>query len=236
MSQAERLFPDDRDAHRTARRVGAHAQRAAVDGAQVRFVPGEPAAPQFQALLGANHYFPGQERTVNLAIQSPSPQSGWQLVMLLGSPEGNSQSKKSLAFDRGLSVLRFPIEIVRPVWGVYDFSLALLDEKGAVRFSHDQQFFMIEPPELEAVTAKIAEIKKGDLYARDEVCRESLPTLEIRLKWTEDFMTSSEPVADIDSLRQWNSEIRELLKNLEAGRPALFPAGRAATVMCIEVE
>ena len=203
---------------------------AARKGRGFRFVPGEPAAPEFQSLLSANRYFPRDEMTVSLAVNSPSAHSGWELVMLLSSPEGSVQSKKSLAFDRGMSILKVPIEISKPVWGVYDFSLGLLDEKGALRFSDDKQFFLIQPPEFEAVAAKIAEAKKGDLYAKDAVFRESLPTLEIRLLWTEEFMKSADPYADIDPLRRWNEEIKELLRNVEAGRPALFPAGRAASL------
>jgi len=199
-------------------------------GRPLSFVPGQPAAPEFQSLLSANRYFPRDEMTVSLAVNSPSAQSGWELVMLLSSPEGSVQSKKSLAFDRGLSVLKVPIEISKPVWGVYDFSLGLLDEKGALRFSDDKQFFLMQPPEFEAVAAKIVEAKQGELYAKDAVFRESLPTLEIRLLWTEEFMTSADPYADIDPLRRWNEEIKELVRNVEAGRPALFPPGRAASL------
>jgi len=199
-------------------------------GRAFRFVPGEPASPEFQSTLSANHYFPQDEKTISLAVHSPSAHSGWQLVMLLSSPEGNVQLKKSLAFDRGTSVLKFPIEIVKPVWGVYDLSLGLLDEKGALRFSDDKQFFLIQPPEFESVTAKLDEVKKGELYAKDAVFRESLPTVEVRLQWTEEFMKSADPYADIESVRKWDEEIKELLGRLEAGEPALFPPGRAATL------
>ncbi len=199
-------------------------------GRPFRFVPGEPAVPEFQSMLSANHYFPDDKKTVSLAINSPAAVSGWELVMLLGSPEGNVQSKKSLSFGRGLSVLEFPVEIAKPAWGNYDFSLGLLDGKGALKFSDDKQFFLVQPPEFESVAAKIAEVKKGELYAKDAVFRESLPTVEVRLLWTEEFMKSADPFADIDPLRRWNEEIKELMRNVEAGRPALFPPGRAASL------
>ncbi len=199
-------------------------------GRSFRFVPGEPAAPEFQSLLSGNHYFPADDKTVSLAINSPVAQSGWGLLMQLSSSEGSVQSKKSLAFGRGMTVLKFPIDITQPVWGVYDLSLGLLDEKGALKFSEDKQFFLIQTPEFEAVAAKVAEVKKGELYAKDEVFRESLPTLEVRLQWTEQFMKSADRFAGIEPLERWNEEIKELVRSIEAGRPALFPPGRAASL------
>ncbi len=199
-------------------------------GRAFRFVPGDPAAPEFQSMLSANHYFPQDEKILSLAVHSPSAQSGWQLVMMLSSPEGNVQTKRSLSFDRGQSVLEFPVEIAKPVWGVYDLSLGLLDEKGAVRFSDDKQFFLIQPPQLESVAARLAEIKKGALYAKDEAFRESLPTAEVRLQWIEEFIKSADPHGDIESVGKWDEEIKELLGRLEAGEPALFPPGRAGTL------
>lgn len=199
-------------------------------GRPFRFVPAEPSVPEFQSMLNGNHYFPQDEKTISLAIHSPAARSGWQAILLLSSPEGNVESKRSLAFGSGMSVVEFPIELAKPVGGAYDVSLGLLDEKGALRFSDDKQFFLVQPPEFEAVAAKIAEAKKGELYAGDAVFRESLPTLEVRLKWTEDFMKSADRYADIDSLRRWNEEIKELLRKVEAGQPALFPPGRAASL------
>ncbi len=199
-------------------------------GRAFRFVPGEPAAPEFQSRLSANHYFPQDEKTVSLAVHSPSAHSGWQLVMLLSSPEGNVQSKRSLSFDRGRSVLEFPVEIAKPVWGVYDLSLVLLDEQGAIKFSDDKQFFLIQPPQLESVAARLAEIKKGARFAKDEVFRESLPTAEVRLQWIEEFIKTADPHGDIESVRKWDEEIKELVGRLEAGEPALFPPGRAGTL------
>jgi pimeloyl-ACP methyl ester carboxylesterase len=199
-------------------------------GAPFRFVPRGPKAPEFQSMLNANHYFPGDEKTLSLAVNSPADGQGWELRFLLSSAAGIVQTKEDLSFGPGLRVLSFPIEVSKPSSGLYDFSVGVLDDRGTLRFSDDKQFFLIEPPEFEAYAAKIADIKKGELYAKDAVFRESLPTLEVRVQWTEDFMKTAPPFGDIDSLKRWSEEMKELLRNLEAGKPALFPPGRPVTL------
>jgi len=181
-------------------------------------------------MLNANHYFPQDEKTLELAVNSPAGHSGWQVTSQLSSAGGNIQTKKPLAFGAGLTIIGFPVEVPKPETGLYDFSAGVLDEKGTLRFSEDKQFFLLERPEIGSYTAKIAEIKKGESYAKDKVLRESLPTLEVRLKWTEDFMKSAEAFGDIDSLERWSQEMKELMRYLGTGKPALFPTGRAVTL------
>lgn len=199
-------------------------------GMAFRFIPHAPTAPEFQFMLNANHYFPQDQKTLNLAVNSPSEHKGWELRLLLSSAGGNIQTKKSLAFGPGMSILNFPVEVPKPVSGIYDFSVGVIDEKGVLRFSEDKQFFLLEPPEFGTYAAKIAEIKKGELYTKDAVFRESLPSLEVRLPWTEEFMKKAAPFGDIDSLERWNEELKELLRYVEAGKPALFPPGRTASL------
>jgi pimeloyl-ACP methyl ester carboxylesterase len=199
-------------------------------GLAFRFLPHAAAAPEFQSLLSANHYFPQDQKRLDLAINSPSEKKGWQLRLQLSSASGNVQTKMPLAFGPGLSVLHFPIEVAKPVSGIYDFSLGVLDEKGSLRFSEDKQFFVLDPPEFGTYAAKIAEVKKGEAYAKDPVLRESLPTLEVRVQRAEEFMKRAAPFDDIDALERWNEEIKELLRYVEAGKPALFPTGRTASL------
>jgi hypothetical protein len=199
-------------------------------GAPFKFVPRVPKAPEFQSMLNANHYSPGDAKTLSLAVNSPTDGQGWELRLQQSSAAGNVQTKKDLSFGAGFSVLSFPVEVGKPTLGLYDFSIGILDDKATLRFSEDKQFFLVEPPELETYAAKIADIKKGELYAKDPVFRESLPSLEVRVKWTEDFMKTAPPFGEIDSLARWSQEIKELLRNLEAGKPALFPTGRPVTI------
>jgi hypothetical protein len=183
---------------------------------------------EFQSILNANHFTPQEERKLMLAVHSPAAQSGWQLRMILTTPLGNVQSKSPLSFGPGMNVLSFPVELEKTPTGVYDLGLGVLDEKGALRFTDDQRFFLLDSKELESYGARIADIKRGETYAKDMVFRESLPTLEIRLQWLRDFMEKSPAFADLGSVEQWNLDIKELFRRVEEGKPALFTSGKVS--------
>ena len=190
------------------------------------FVLSPPRALEFESSLNANHFYPEAERKLNLAVHSPEPQSGWQVRIVLTTPQGNAQSQKPLSFDQGINILSFPVELAKTTTGIYDLSLGVIDEKGTLRYTDDVRFFMLDRQEFDAYGVKIAEIKKGDLYAKDIVFRESLPTLEIRLQWIQDFMEKSPLFADPESAQQWTQDIKDLFKLVEEAKPALFRSGR----------
>lgn len=53
----------------------------------------------------------------------------------------------------------------------------------------------------------------------------SLPTYEMRLEWIKDYMEKAHPFADLRRLTGWFEELKTLTRNLEKGKPALFPTG-----------
>jgi len=190
------------------------------------FVLGPPRGLEFQSALNANHFFPEDERKFNLAVHSPAPQSGWQARIILTTPLGNIQSKVPLSFGPGTSILSFPVEMEKTPTGIYEISLGVIDEKGTLRFTDDRRFFLLDRQEFDAYDTKLAEIKKGEAFAKDIIFRESLPNLEVRLKWIRDFMEKLPPFADLESVQEWNLEIKDLFKLVDEAKPALFPSGR----------
>jgi pimeloyl-ACP methyl ester carboxylesterase len=195
-------------------------------GLSAEFVLGPPRVLEFQSSLNANHFYPDDERKLALAVHSPAAQSGWQARMILTTPLGNVESQRPLSFGQGMNILSFPVELERMTTGICDLSLGVIDEKGALRYTDDKRFFLLDRQEFDAYEAKIADIKKGEPFANDVVFRESLPTLEIRLQWLRDFMEKSPPFADLESVQQWNLDIKDLFKLVEDAKPALFPSGR----------
>ncbi len=195
-------------------------------GMVFNFLPRLPEVPEFQSLLEANHFYLEDERKIKLAVQSPKAQQGWRLTTALSSAQGTFLSRREFAFDEGLTLLDFPIEIEKPATGRYDLSLGVLDDKGILKFTEDKQFFLVDKKEFDSLTAKLEEIKKGETFDKDEVFRESLPTLEIRLQWIQEFMANAPPFASLDRVEQWDRERKELLKSVEEGKPALFPNGQ----------
>jgi pimeloyl-ACP methyl ester carboxylesterase len=194
----------------------------------VEFVLGPARALEFQSSLNANHFYPEDERSLDLVVRSPEPQSGWQARMFLTTPLGNIQSQRPLSFSQGTNRLGFPVELEKTATGIYDLSLGVIDEKGALRYTDDKRFFLLDRKEFDALEARMADIKKGEPYAKDPVFRESLPTLEVRFQWIRDFMEKSPPFADLESIQQWNLDIKDLFKLAEVAKPALFPSGRIA--------
>lgn len=182
--------------------------------------------PEFQSLLNAGHFYLDGQRKIKLAIHSPSAQKGWKLTTVLSSARGSQMSKRDLAFDRGMNMMEFPIEIEKPATGHYDLSLGIIDDKGILKFTEDHSYFLVDNGELEAFATRIEEMKKGEKFGADEVFRESLPTLEIRLAWIREYMARAPAFAPFERLEQWHEEIKELFRNVEEGKPALFPNGR----------
>ena len=191
-----------------------------------RFVPHLAPKPEFQALLNDNHFYEEQEKKLNLAVNSPSDFQGWEVRFVLSSPDANVASKKSLSFEKGMNILSFPIDTENHPSGPYDLSLGVLDDKGALRYSDNARFFNLNTKEYADFEAKLAEIKKGDLFQKDAIFRESLPTLEIRMQWIKELTENPAPLIDVESLHQWEEETRELFKIVEEGKPALFPPGQ----------
>lgn len=201
---------------------------ASKKGLTAEFVMGSPRTLEFQSILNANHFYPEDARTLELAVHSPEPKSGWQAKVFLTTPLGNVESQKPLSFDQGMNILTLPVELDKTATGIYDLSLGVIDDRAVLRYSDDKRFFLLDRQEFEAYEAKIAEIKKGEPFAKDTVFRESLPTLEIRLQWVRDFMENSPPFADLDRVQQWVLDIKDLFRLVEEAKPALFQSGRIA--------
>lgn len=192
------------------------------------FVVGPARSPEFQVLLNANRFYAEDERKLNLAVHSPSPEQGWQIKLIATTPSGNVPAEKSLFFEEGLSVHVIPVEIGPLTTGVVDLSLGLIDDQGKLRYTDNQRFFILDRKQFEEYEARLSELKKGDQAGRDTVFRESLPTLEIRLQWIREFMEKSPPFADLERVQQWNGDIKDLFRKVDDGRPALFLPGRVA--------
>jgi len=190
-----------------------------------RFVPRRPERAEFQSLLGVNHFYEDQEEKISLGINSPSAVQGWEVRFVLTSSQGNIVSDQSLSFEEGINILSFPIETKNQPSGLYDLSLGVLDDKGTFRYSDSAQFFLLNRKEFESLKAKLADIQKGDLIQKDATFRESIPTIEIRMQWIKQMTDDRASLVDLDSLHQWNDEMKALLRNLEDGKPALFAPG-----------
>ncbi len=195
-------------------------------GAIFQFVNRIPEKPEVQMLIDSFHFYHDSDKAVALAVHSPEDKSGWLFrSFLLGPGARNIQQKKEFAFKKGMNILRFQLEEQEFETGAYDLSVGVIDEEGSLRFKEDNRFFVVNRIELEEYRSKFEETRKGELYAEDEKFRNSMPNLEIRFDWIQEYMEKAPPHIGIASIEEWMDEVKTLSESVEQGKPAFFPLG-----------
>lgn len=194
-------------------------------GAIFLFVNHTPSDFEIQTTINASHFYEDGQKTIACAINSPSGKTGWTVRYVLSSGYGSESSVNKISLDKGMNKFTFNLKEQDYGTGSYDLSLGVIDENGSLRFTENHRFFVLNRSEFESFQKRIAEIKKGDLYAKNLRFRESLPTLEIRIDWIQEYMKQAPPFAEFDSMKEWYEEIELLFKNVDEGKPALFFPG-----------
>jgi predicted esterase len=190
------------------------------------FVNRIPKKPEIQMLIDSTHFYDDDAKTVTLAVHSPVDKTGWQFrTYLLGPGATNVQQKEEFSFKEGMSQVRFDLEEREFQTGTYDLSVGVIDENGTLNFKEDTQFFVIKRADLEDARAKFEEAKKSDRYAEDEKFRNSLPNLEARFEWIDEFMEKAPPHMGIAAIDEWMDEVETLVERIAEGEPAFFPLG-----------
>ena len=190
------------------------------------FVNRIPEKPEIQMLIDSTHFYDDDAKTVTLAVHSPVDKTGWQFrTYLLGPGATNVQQKEEFSFREGMSQVRFDLEEREFQTGTYDLSVGVIDENGTLNFKEDTQFFVIKRADLEDARSKFEEAKKSDRYAEDEKFRNSLPNLEARFEWIDEFMEKAPPHMGIAAIDEWMDEVETLVERISEGEPAFFPLG-----------
>lgn len=214
------LYPDpDYDTERSGLRRGAVFEF-------ITRVPSEKI--EFQCLLDATHYYNDSQREITYALNSPEKTGGWMLKYIQSHASSKQSDEKKIDMQRGLNISKLFIPGGQDPSGLYYLSLGILDDQNKLVHTEDKQYFVLNRNEINDFQVKINEVKDSEKYSEDEVFRESIPTLEIRLKWMIDYMEKAQPHAFIQELYSWYQDFKFLLKNVEENKPALFPLGRIA--------
>jgi predicted esterase len=194
-------------------------------GAIFDFINHTPSEHEFQSTLNASHFYDDKQRVLTYAVNSPTENSGWTLSYFLTSASGTISRKKEITVKKGMNLYTSDIESGDNSTDSYILSVAILDDKNSLKYTQDWSYFLINREEFNNTVSKIDKIKEGEQYSKDLVFKESLPTLEIRLEWIKKFKDEAPPFADTAFLREWYEEMETLLKNVDEGKPALFPPG-----------
>ena len=190
-----------------------------------RFVNHIPEEVEIQSAVGASHYYHDAEKTLSLAMNSPEEKADWTIRYELSSAQENVSRVEKMSLQKKMNLVHLNLEERDYPTGSYDLSVGILDDQGSLRFTDNHRFFIVNKVELEGFVNRIEEIKKGELYDKDEQFRLSLPTIEARMDGIQDYMKNSPPFSETDLLSEWYEEIDLLFKNIEIGKPALFPPG-----------
>jgi len=194
-------------------------------GAMFQFVNHTPKEEEIQTAVDASHYYHDAKKTLSCAINAPADKSGWTVRYELSSAQVNLSRVEEIALQKRMNVFHLDLEKREYPTGSYDLSVGILDDKGSLRFTSNHRFFIVNREELEGFKIRVEEMKKGELYAKDERFRISLPTLEARMDWIRDYMKQSPSFSEIELLEEWYEEIDILFENIDLGKPALFPPG-----------
>ena len=194
-------------------------------GAIFDFINHAPSEHEFQSALNASHFYDDKERVLTCAINSPTEDSGWTLRYFLTSASGTISRKKEITVKKGMNLYTFDMESEDNSTNSYILSVAILDDKNSLKYTQDWSYFLINREEFNNTVSKIDKIKEGEQYSKDLVFKESLPSLEIRLEWIKKFIDEAPPFADTAFLKEWYEEMETLRKNVDEGKPALFPPG-----------
>lgn len=191
-----------------------------------QFVNRVPEKPEIQMLINSSHFYDDGEKTITLAVHSPEDKTGWQFrTYLLGPGANNVQQMEEFAFKKGMNTVRFDLEDREYDTGTYDLSVGVIDENGGLNFKEDTRFFVVKRKELEEYRSKFESAKESEHYAEEEKFRNSMPNLEARFEWIDDFMKNAPPHMGIASIDEWMEEVVELIERIEEGKPAFFPLG-----------
>ncbi len=254
------LYPDPRyDSERFGER----------QGEVFDFVPQESDRAEVQAVMSATHYYDDAVKSLTLGINNPGPAGEWTLRYNLSSSKVNRNGLHKATFETGSSRYVWDVEDTGEFpSGAYVLSVGLIDPGGALRFTQDNNFFVLNRTELEDIKARFAQVAEGkpvakakpvtdekdvakeEAAARDKAAtkeeaaakgepvtkeeavadalrfRNSLPSIEIRFQWIEDFMSGVYSYADMDTLHQWYDDLEWLMEQVEKGEPALILPGR----------
>jgi predicted esterase len=218
-------------------------------GEVFQFVKHTPQVPEFQSTFNATHFFDDDKKELTIAVNSPTDAENWKIRYELSSGRKNVSSTEALSFKKGMNFIKKQVEGEASSSGFHDLSYAIISDKGALKYVADHGYFVLsredfmksytqlekakafefseeKEPEKEQEKQQEQEQEKEQKKDIDkETFMASLPTYEIRLDWIKDYMETAHPFADVRRLSEWFEELKTLTRNIEEGKPALFPTG-----------
>jgi len=196
-----------------------------------QFVKHSPKIPEFQSTFNATHFYHDENKELIIAVNSPIDVDNWKIRYEMSSGKNNISRTEAFSFKKGMNFIKKPIESKDSASGFYDLSYAIISDKDSLKYVSDHGYFVLNREEYEESYSQLEKARDTEEQEDTEELEDeeaflaSLPTYEIRLKWIKDYMEKAHPFADVRRLTGWFEELEILTRNLENGKPALFPTG-----------
>lgn len=187
-----------------------------------RFFAFKTANPQsaqdasYHVALKKNFYRDGEAIELRYAVNADKAQSGARFrAALFNQGMEKQQAETTLGLQPGLNGGSFPLEIGDLSSGSYGLRVTFEDAGGKQVSEYTDDVFILNRAEFEEAKNTIA------AFSAQEALRASLPNLEIRFEWLEQFYQRPN-YEDISPLNGWWDDVLCLTSRLEQGEPAVF--------------
>lgn len=167
-----------------------------------------------------NFFKAGQDIPIDYALNTETESDLWTLkVRLIRNRQIRHRVEDTLIVNKGLNRGREVVPTGQLPSGGYDLYMEVLDEQEKTVAAEWDRIFILAENTLEEMRGEI------EVARTSEILAPSLPTLEVRLKWFEDFFEERQCYEDITALETWLYDILLLRPHLEKRTPLVFGQG-----------
>lgn len=167
-----------------------------------------------------NFFKAGQDIPIEYALNTEAESELWTLkVKLMRNRQLRTKVEDTLIVNKGLNRGREALPTGKLPSGGYDLYMEILDDQENSIDAEWDRIFILADSTLDEVGGEIEVARTSDIMAP------SLPTLEIRLKWFEEFYAQRQCYEDIAALESWLYDILLLRPHLEKRTPLVFGQG-----------
>ncbi|MFC1726796.1 prolyl oligopeptidase family serine peptidase [candidate division KSB1 bacterium] len=182
----------------------------------VPFVPGSKEERSSNFTLQKNYFKAGEDMDVEYSVNLDREEKNWQITAkFICDFRVKKEEKKTIDLSRGNNAGKFPVNIGDMPTGNYEVMFIIHNNEKKAAASYRDKIFVYNEKEIGKLKINI------DKFRKDERLALSLPVLEVRFDWYDEFYNEN-IYENITPLKRWHDEINELYAKLEKNLPAVF--------------
>jgi len=178
---------------------------------------------EFQSCLSANHLFSDQNLKIKYAVNGGEDKKSCAVrTTLFRGDKALKKSEKSVNLIKGMNLFSLNFSLTDADTGLYlvknEFCCGQAELQTSL--SEKEKIFVLNKEWLNSLEEEIKNFYKSSQLKHP--FKESIPVVEIRYQWIEQFMREAAPYSSIEELPVWFKELTFLADKLKRGEPALF--------------